>query len=434
MPVKQLSQTQLGRRIRQARVKLGLSQEDVAAPDYTAAYISHVEHGKRRPSQEALTHIASRLGMTLEQLISGRDPDEDLRLEVETQKAIADIHRGKPTEALRVLEDVRRQALKSDNQRVVETAETAIGRALYRIGRIDEAKAAFDRALQLIGEPPERRTTALAGKARCLFQSDEAREGVHLLEAHLRELQKTEEEADPGCLVEVYAALIPGYFETGMIELAIDAATQGWKLASNTPDAERRACLYVNRALLMVTQGHHREALASLALAEDLYRHLGWYAEAVKVAFARSFSLTKQGEWAEAERLIREALETPGATVTKRDRITITTRLALIRRNLGDAKGGLELATQALKLARSGFVGSAAEAEREIGLCKLALGDATAALDHWREALAKFQTVGDSEETAKTARLIGDHLAEAGDVEGAAKAYRQGLEAMEELR
>lgn len=427
MTVKAPSPEKLGRRIRKLRQDKSLSQEDLAQPDYTAAYISHIEHGKRRASREVLGHIASRLGMTLEQLVSGRDPDEDLRLEIAAQQAMADIHQGRAKEALATLEEVRHRAAQTDNKRVLEDAEAAIGLALFRLGRTSEAQGAYERALELLeGAPPERRTTAVAGKSRCLLESNEAREAVHLLEAHLLELQRADE-PDPSCLVETYAALIPGYFELDMTDMASHVATKGWKLAPDIPDPERRACLYVNRAQLMVTQGDIRQALASLALAEDLYRHLGWYAEAVKVSFARSYALMKQGDLVEAETVIRKALSTPGTVVRKSDRIRILNRLASIRRRQQDPEEALTLAREALKLAGARSVGSAADAQREIGLCLLQLGDQKGGVSHLRKALKGFSQTGEDKETARTARLLGDHLSEAGDTDGAATAYRLGL-------
>lgn len=80
------------------------------------------------------------------------------------------------------------------------------------------------------------------------------RESVYALEAHLDDLER-EPNPDPGCLVETYAALIPGYLESGMVEAAKEVAAKGWELAPRITDVERRACLYVNRAQLMLMQG-----------------------------------------------------------------------------------------------------------------------------------------------------------------------------------
>lgn len=434
MSVKTMKVDQLGRRIRSTRLKLGLSQEDVARPSYSAAYISHVEKGKRSPSQEALTHIAGKLGMTLDQLVSGRDPDEDLRLEVAVQRAVADSHSGQARQALEALEGVLRRAKEIGHARAVENAQAAVGVALFRLGRTEKALASFEQTLELLSDAgPDRRTTAVVGKARCLFHLGEVRESLHVLEAHLHDLERGSD-PDPGCLVETYAALIPGYFESGMFEAAKDVAAKGWKLAPKIPDVERRACLYVNRAQLLLTQGEPREALASLALAEDLYRHLGWETESMKVALARSLVLTDQDRLDEAEALITGVLETKGSKVDKVDRVTALTRLASIRRRRGEPSESLALAQEALKLAGSGFKESAAEARREAGLAAMDLDDAGGALEHWRAALAGFIDTGDHAEIAKTSRLIAEHLASAGDTEGALEAFRQGIASMELLR
>ncbi len=60
----------LGERIRDHRVRLGLTQEQVAAPIYRGGYISNVEHGRVSPSLEAIAHIASRLGVQSTDLIA----------------------------------------------------------------------------------------------------------------------------------------------------------------------------------------------------------------------------------------------------------------------------------------------------------------------------------------------------------------------------
>lgn len=87
-----------GKRLRDYRKRLGLTQEDLSGDRYSAAYISHLEAGKREPSNEAIGYIADRLGISVEELWSGRSVDwavemaEDLRA------------RGLPREAYGLLE------------------------------------------------------------------------------------------------------------------------------------------------------------------------------------------------------------------------------------------------------------------------------------------------------------------------------------------
>lgn len=425
---------QLGERIRRLRLERGLSQEEVARPAFTAPYISHLEHGKRRPSHEALTHIAERLGMTYEQLVTGRDPHADLRLEIEIQSAIAQIHAGDPRSALGRLEKARAEADKTRNPRALLRADEGLGAALYRLGETDRALGCFKRADEAAANSSaEERTSARVGWARCLFHLGEVREALHLLESHLAELRKADP-PDPTSLLQVYAALIPPYFATGLMAKAKDVANLGWQLAPEVPDLDQRACLYVNRAGLLLTQGEPREALASLALAEDLFKQLGWHGEAVKVALARSHALIENGELESAERLVREVLDESTGAVTMSDRAQALVHLSQLRRSAGDAKEGLLLATDVIELAGDSLPTLAAEAQREAGLSASALGDYTGALAFWRKALEQFRQVDMKEDIAKTARLIGDFLMEDGDAAEAAAAYRQGLAAMGELR
>lgn len=432
MAVKVTNWERLGRKIKTLRQRKGLSQEELAAPTYTAAYISHLEYGRRHASREALEHIASKLGVTLEQLVSGRDPDEDLRLEIEIQRSLAEVHAGRAAEVVSVLEEVRDRAVQTGYTKASVQAEAGLGEALYKLGRIDEALGAFERAAGHAGDDvPERLTTALAGQARCLFHKGQPAEAMHLLESHLRDLDRSDI-PDPGCLVEAYAALIPIYFEQGLVSRAKEVASKGLELAAEVPDPEQRACLYVNRAQLMLSHGQRRDALTSLAMAEDLYRHLGWYSEATKVTLARSSTLIDGGDLAGGEDLLRVALADEAAT--RSDRVRALTQLARVRRLRGAVEEGHGLAREALELAGDSFVNSAAEAAREAGLCAFALGRGDEAVALWDRALDGFLASDDHEEVARTAELIGDHLLEAGDAAAAAAAYRRGLGGVSRLR
>ncbi|MDQ3878255.1 MAG: tetratricopeptide repeat protein [Actinomycetota bacterium] len=422
----------LGDRIRTLRLERGLSQEVLAEPNYTAAYISQIENGKRNPSREVLEHIADRLGIDVDYLISGRDPNEDILLEIEIQKAIAELRGGAVKGSTKTLFALRDRAKELDHTRALVDAELGVALALYRSGRIPDALGAYSRALEY--SPANHAswvTSAIAGQARCLFQMGDTLEAIHLLESHLLELQ-ARDEADPSAFVEVYSALIPVYFESGMIERAKRAATEGWKIAPTIPDPEPRACLYVNRAQLMLLQGEPREALVSLALAADIYSHLGWYAEATKVSLARALAMTEEGDLDGAQTILVEALE--GSAVGQADRVRALTQLALISRLKGDLERASNVAQEAIDAAGESVVGAGAEAKREAGICAHALGDSGKAERLWTEALDVFCETGDHEEAAKTARLLGDHFASTGRHEEAVNVYRRGLSSVQALR
>ncbi len=64
----------IGGRLKQARLRAGLTQQQLASDHYTKAYVSALENGLVRPSMTALTFFAERLGTTASQLIANETP------------------------------------------------------------------------------------------------------------------------------------------------------------------------------------------------------------------------------------------------------------------------------------------------------------------------------------------------------------------------
>ncbi len=64
----------LGKRIRQKREALKLTQDDLAKNlGLTSQYISIIEQDKRSPSLSALLKLAEELGVTIDYLVSGKE-------------------------------------------------------------------------------------------------------------------------------------------------------------------------------------------------------------------------------------------------------------------------------------------------------------------------------------------------------------------------
>src|SRR6266446_3644797 len=66
------SQEGVGARLKRLRVARGFSQRDLSSPGVSYAYISRIEAGSRTPSVKALRVLAQKLGVTVEQLETGR--------------------------------------------------------------------------------------------------------------------------------------------------------------------------------------------------------------------------------------------------------------------------------------------------------------------------------------------------------------------------
>lgn len=91
---------ELGRRLRNARLAAGMTQGDVAAGEVTAAYVSRMEDGQRRPKLDLLVRMAERMGTTVEALLEDSASPDRLRLMLALDHAELELRGGSAQEAL----------------------------------------------------------------------------------------------------------------------------------------------------------------------------------------------------------------------------------------------------------------------------------------------------------------------------------------------
>lgn len=75
----------IGNRIRKYRKRYGYTQEELGLSiDTSGSYISNIERAVKKPSLENLADIAEVLGVTLNDLVSSSEADDDYRKDIET--------------------------------------------------------------------------------------------------------------------------------------------------------------------------------------------------------------------------------------------------------------------------------------------------------------------------------------------------------------
>ena len=119
----------IGTRIRKARKRRGLTQEQLATPQFTKGYISALERGAVRPSLKALEYLAARLELPLSHFVVGvekvnaedqqggttREPEiealqEDLNYQYNYARML--IRSGRVEEALELIQTAEAGALR----------------------------------------------------------------------------------------------------------------------------------------------------------------------------------------------------------------------------------------------------------------------------------------------------------------------------------
>src|SRR3954452_1787250 len=91
--------TRLGERLRQLRVAAGLTQSELAGDRFSKEYVSQIERGKTRPTDETIGWLAARLGVDVGFLAHGVSSEDRGRAEAALARAEALFGAGSHAEA-----------------------------------------------------------------------------------------------------------------------------------------------------------------------------------------------------------------------------------------------------------------------------------------------------------------------------------------------
>jgi tetratricopeptide (TPR) repeat protein len=428
----------LGERLRQLRVAAGLTQSDVAGDRFSKEYVSQIERGKTRPTQETLEWLAQRLGCDAGFLANGVATDERGRLEAALARAETMIEAHQNEEAAAEFEtlvpaaratgvpelEVRaligagrtqmrlgalRQALKllntargiveSGNFSDLERADVfyAIGVARYQLNSVQTALGLLNEALGLAersGLPSDSlRSNILAWRSRCwrrLRDYEAAREDVE------RALQLAEDADDP-------QTIGAAFYQASLV-----AEREGhWVLARTY--AERARAAY--------------EELADRVHVGELTNNLG----------GLNFLLGKPDE---AVALLKQAFAIALDTGREGDAGRVVSSLAQVHLRTGEIGQAEEQARHALRLleGREDYVDELGSAQLVLGRALLEQGRLDEAEEAFAAAESSFGQLGSASHRAAAWVARGDLAARRGDDRLAAHLYRTAAEALQDVR
>ncbi|MER6421701.1 tetratricopeptide repeat protein [Streptomyces sp. NPDC001137] len=419
----------IGRRVQQLRSERGLTQRQLAEPAYTPAYISTLEAGRVRPSDEALRHIAERLGIAYEELVTGRPARlaTDLRLRLtEAQRTLAGGGAEQATEQYAAL---LAEAERHELLDVQAVALLGLGECALDTGELEAARQYFERSERALADVPlPARVPALRGRAVSHYLAGELRYAVYLLESALDELNRGGLH-DPDALLLLYASVIGPYMDMGAQARAAQAAEFALALAPQSADPALVARMHRSVARTLLAEGRIAEADASLAKAAELYRTLQIRTELANCHWMRGYVYAQNGELDRAESELRKALDmlSAGRAALYSSQVAVELADVLHRRGKSDEAAALlhDVLSDDLGPER-GALHSAA-AHRLLGIIAEDAGDTEAAEEHYVRALSMLERAGAAGDLADLCRLLGDLLRRTGRVEAALDVYRTGL-------
>jgi tetratricopeptide (TPR) repeat protein len=328
----------VGRRLKEARERAGLSQRQLSFPGCSPAYISRIESGDRIPSLQLLRALGSRLGVTEDYLATGAEisPAQEeialveaelaLRLDdLESAEAVYNhlletagtdrnrataiagvgqiaLRRGDPHEAIEYFEEAI--GLRKDLEYDANVAD-ALGRAYAQAGELESAIAVFERCL----EDSEHRGDTLQTVqfsvllACALIDNGNFGRAEELLG---RALALGRDSVNPNMRVPLYWAQSRLHAERNDHETAARYALRALEVLRMTEDTHRTARAYQLLAHIEIDRGRADEALELLGEGWPILERTGNPLERAHFRIEEARALAHLGRGEEAAALAME--------------------------------------------------------------------------------------------------------------------------------
>jgi transcriptional regulator with XRE-family HTH domain len=408
----------VGRRLKDARTKAGLSQCQLAFPGCTAAYISRLEAGARIPSLQMVNQLAARLDVTGSWLATGVDApaaepadlieaEVALRLgELDTAEALYRTHvdAGDPGRATALAGLGQVAFARGDAQQAVELLEQALalrnGRALVDPGAVDTLGRAYTQigsltpSIELFERAVEEAVAAEAVLEELRFavllanvlidRGDFARAETVLA----RVIRITDESGDPIALARLYWSQSRLHSRRDEPRLAGRYARRALEILERTENDAFVAMAYHLLATTEVEAGNGSEALRLLEFGRDLRGAELAAADEARFATLEARALLLAGRPADGARIAARALGSLEA-LGPGDRGLAFVVLAEVFRDAGDEDRARLLFEEALDLLLVHRPRRALEAARKLADLLEAHGDTAGALEVLKRATAR---------------------------------------------
>ena len=409
---------QIGTRLRAARSRAGLTQQQVAGDRYTKAYVSALENGLIKPSMAALRYLAVRLGTTPSDLLTDADErwaglEAELRLAAgdwqsaadEFEAALERAPAGRSRSRLMIglaeafsrlgrSADVIRLASEADDQLtqagLIEDARRArywLAAGHHQADNPTEARALFEQLLaeHSIEHPldPDLHIRLLVALSTVLTHAGEAQQSLLLLE----EARGIRADLDDRRRAALLASLAFGYRATGDMEGAVRSALQALALYRASEAVMESVMLENELALIFLGMGnlvaarqHVSEARASCEdLKQDfLLAHV--FDTEAQIALA-------DGKAGKAVDRAEAAVDLARRTGNHKAEISALLTEARAARSTGDRARAGEILANTVELARGGPKARLRELLSEWSELLAEAGDHQRAYELSREAL-----------------------------------------------
>jgi tetratricopeptide (TPR) repeat protein len=387
----------LGERLRTLRANAGLTQTELAGDRFSKEYVSQIERGKTRPTQETIDWLAQRLGVDPGFLSSGVSADERGRIETALARAGALTENHEYAEALEEFRHVR---------------PSVLGIA-----------------------SPELEVRTLAGEAWALMQIGEVKPAIDLL----NQARSLTEDAMFSDLdrADILFRLGACRYALSSIQTALGLFNEALALAerSELPCDRLRADILARRARCYRRHRDYEAAREDLERALELSVGLDDPRIVARVYFQASLVAERQGQWVLARKYAEQAKAQYEEVADRAIVGRLLNNLGGINFLLGNPDNAIEQLNESFKvLLEYGSEVDAARAVSSLAQVHLRTGRIEPAEEQARQALKLLGDRVDVIDEIGNARLVlGRSLLEQGRLDEAAEAFDAAEQSFDQL-
>ena len=387
----------VGNRVRALRVAAGLTQTALAGERFSKEYVSQIERGKTRPTEETVAWLAERLGVDSEYLLRGVASDVRIRVEAKLAQAeaLSEAHRDR--EAVVLFRDARAEI-------------STLGSAEFEV-------------------------RALVGEGWALQELGSPREGLDVLQV-ARELTERPEFSDLD-RADVLFRVGCCRYRISSIPTAVSLFDEALELAerSGLPCDILRARILAWRSRCRRRQADFEAAREDVERALELARGVDDPRTVAGAYFQASFVAEKMGHWGLARQYAQQAKAIYQDLNDERNTGRIMLNLGGLQLLLGKPEQAIEHLTRSFALAvEAGSQPDAAQALGSLAAVHEQLGDHEAADEHARKALALLEGREDFlDEIGQSNLVLGRSLLERDRLDEAEQCFRAADQAFEQM-
>ncbi len=433
------SSGRLGDRLRLLRVSAGLTQTELAGDRFSKEYVSQIERGKTRPTQETVEWLAQRLNVDPSFLASGVSTDERGRVETLLAQAEALTQSHHYKEALAAYDDVR-SAVAATNAAELEVRARS-GEAWARMQDGDPRRGIeLVTEARAIAESPAfsdlDRAELVFRLGACRFKVSSTGTAIALFGEALTLAERSELPCDV-LRADIFQWRSRCHRRQRDFEAAREDAERALELAQAVGDRSMTANSYFQASLVAERTGHWVLSRSYAERAKALYQELNDERTVGRVLNNLGGLNLLLGKPQEAISLLKASFAVAVEVDAQGDAAVAMGGLGTVHLQLGEWEAAEKHARHALELLEGRedfYLDEIGGSQIVLGRSLLERGNLDEAEVCFRAADAAYEQLSSVSHRAGAWVALGDLAARRGDDPEAARLFRNAAEALQDIR